>query len=158
MQGTEEIKKGSWFQRKVSRIGWLFRTTLINVHFYIFIHFMFSQDAMQCLHLFTLLKAMKAKKRIEHASLFPLGYRGWTLDLWDPSQGFSSWPHWGHSLASGIHNPAIPCRKIKGKKDKVKDYMRWNSCSLPVCIAFLRNKLKCHKFHPKKLPQRQKIK
>lgn len=62
MQGTEEIKKGSCFQRKVSSIGWLFRTTLLNAHFYTFIHCMFSQDAMQSFHLFTFFKSHESQE------------------------------------------------------------------------------------------------
>lgn len=142
------MNKASFLQRKVSQSGQLFRDcTTVNV--YVFIHFMFSQDAMLCFDSFYTAKSHKSSRREASTSSSDsqCGHRGGIPDLGEISKGFFPWPQYGQILASGIHKPKKPCRKIKGNKDKVKDYIRWNSFSQLQCIVFVRSKLKYNEFH-----------
>lgn len=149
MQSTEEIKKGSCFQRKVSWIGWLFRATLLNAHFYVFIHFMFSQDAMQWFHLFTFSKSHESHQEcqarliiptwVQKVNLRPLGSQPGIFLL----TSLRSQPCFRHP------QPSNTLQKDQGQERQSQRVYEVEQLFLARLHCFPKKLLKRHKFHPK---------
>lgn len=101
------------------------------------------------LTLFTLIKVIKAQgqNQVLLQVIIGVGTEGEIQILGRSVRVIFSWPYYDKTSASGIHKPKKPCRKIKRNKDKVKQYMRRNSCSWQQCIVFVRSKLTYNEWH-----------